>query len=1613
MKGAEQDPDAGPFPRAHPRLRIARDGRAAVPLVGGCLLLVVLLVSPSVSPNPSAPAAAPRSPISADLAPLGAAFAPGTAYVAETFDGFSGQLLPGTTPGLEGEAALSAVYDPVNQDIYFTNAFSGASAIGVINSTANAVAAAIPLPTGGSDGGADTLAIDPSAGFLYVGSYDSDYVSVINTTSGDLVRTVALGTNISRLVVDTTDHRLFAASDQKAGRVDVLSTATDAVLPPILVGAWPTDLAYDPVDDRLFAVASGPRLITVINASSCAPIANYSGGPAAVGAAYDTHNGHLFVVNPNPGPYLGPSNVWVLNATTGSLIANASIPEYYPYHALYVPQWGAIVVTNGGGTWPILNDTNNSLVSNYQYGGGGNDAAYDASNNHLYLPGGRIGVYTGPSNVTLVTNIVVDESAGDLAYDYRDHRMAMVDQMPYDALDAQIFSTLPVQTLTHLHVDDGTDYTTYDPSDGNFYVFEYNQGAVALINGSNSTPHHSVFLCGGYCVGQGVFDPPLNAVVAAVGTGLEWISSQWGGQFIVGSKYYPQGVAYDPLSRFVYMSFTGRSFVSIVDTVNATLVRNATVGLHPYGMAYDPASRTMYVANEDSGNVSVLNASTGAVVGSVRTGGYPYEVAYDPATNEMVVTSYNQSVSRPLNLSVINATTNQFVENLSTGDQTTGLVYANDTRTLYVSNVNSALLSMVRPRPAGPAFLSTSVSPGIGVVGKPVAIRLNASGGSGSLTYAYSGLPAGCASANRSSLNCTATTSGTFRVTATVSDATGRTALANVTLVILPRLNASAAPRLSGTAEVGRPFFLLAEPTGGLGPYQINWTTLPTGCRTPSGPAVFCNVTSTTGTLSVRFTVTDAANETGTSAWLNASIVPPLVAGLTASRNSLDIGQSVNFTGTSSGGTGTRSYSWSGLPTGCPGGNVTVVHCTPSTAGNDTVWFTVNDPQHPEGASAQTVVDVLADPTIGSLTAAPNGSIDAGQSVSFSVKVQGGRPAYSYAWSGLPSGCSGTSSATVGCQPTSSGVFRISVNVSDSNRFVVASPMLSYTVNPTLAAGGLAANRTSADVGQSVGFQVSAWNGSGGYVYTWHDLPTGCSGGGILVSCTPTGSGTFPVSVTVTDSDGGTVTTSSLSFPVDPDPSVGPPTASSWSGDVGQSVSFTVRAQGGSGGYSYAWSGLPAGCADSVAATVTCRLTALGETSLSVRVNDSNGYSVVSSSLEFETFSDPLVVGPTASRPSADLGQGVAFWVNVTNGSGGFSYEWSGLPAGCTVHLANATCVSLTAPGRVNVSVRVTDLDGFAVNSTVLAFATFRPPALSEFRASRTSLDLGQPVEFQADVSNGSGGTTYDWSGLPPGCAGGPGPTVDCVPTAAGNFPVTVSANDSNGARVASAHALVLVVDPDPSVRVSARPDALDVGQTLVLVANASAGSGGFQYAWIGLPSGCPGSGPQVRCQPSAPRDYPVTVSVNDSNGGTASASALVEVAADVSLTVQPTLARGEPGEVLTFWGNATGGTGTVAIAWAFGDGQAGQGSPARHVYSEVGRFTVKVWANDSVGISASRSLIVNVTSPPLSPTSVASLPAWALATAGLAGAAVVAAAVLLHRRRRRVPPEMEELPET
>ncbi|MCI4369618.1 MAG: hypothetical protein L3K09_08685, partial [Thermoplasmata archaeon] len=558
------------------------------------------------------------------------------------------------------------------------------------------------------------------------------------------------------------------------------------------------------------------------------------------------------------------------------------------------------------------------------------------------------------------------------------------------------------------------------------------------------------------------------------------------------------------------------------------------------------------------------------------------------------------------------------------------------------------------------------------------------------------------------------------------------------------------------------------------------------------------------------------------------------------------------------------------------------------------------------------------------------------------------------------------------------------------------------------------------DLGQSTTFSVLAAGDAKPLGYSYQNLPSGCvSANASSLSCTPGSSGSYLVNATVNDTHRDNAT-ANVSITVQLDPLISQfrvaPAASVTSGTP---IQFNVSATSGSPGYAYAYKGLPSGCVSKNVFNLSCQPLIGGNASVNftvqVTVTDVAGWPVVAN-LTLTVNPLPEVASFHATRGTLDIGETTIFQLNATGGSAPYDYAYSALPLGCASQdVAALTCQPTGPPRLYSVLGSVTDAFGWSSNSTVNITVNPALVILSSASSVRTT-DAGTSVTFWVNATGGTAPLVYSYRGLPAGCGFSSQPTGSCLFNSPGNSTIVASVTDLTGATINTT--ILLSVVPDPQVATfTATPNVTDIGVPTTLNVTVSGGVGPFSYDWARLPPGChPSVTSWLICTPSAPGNYPVTVTATDlyKKSGAQTLAVVVDVR-PVVLSFNVSTMNVTLGDKLFLGISATGGTGGYQYSYSsLPVGCVGAGNASFNCTpSATGVYNMTVRITDAVSANAFANATVTVKARPAPPsggifptlTGSSTNSHLLLGALIVVLAALVAVALLAMRRRRGNPP--------
>jgi hypothetical protein len=540
----------------------------------------------------------------------------------------------------------------------------------------------------------------------------------------------------------------------------------------------------------------------------------------------------------------------------------------------------------------------------------------------------------------------------------------------------------------------------------------------------------------------------------------------------------------------------------------------------------------------------------------------------------------------------------------------------------------------------------------------------------------------------------TGTSNLSYNIIVTAADSSGNYGSINITLIVEAPI--AIAPATFPSATVNVPYSLQLTASGGSGSY-INWQVT-TGASTLSGSPF--NITlSKTGLLSGTPTtaaagqtasfVVQATDSNGHSSIANESItVYNGLAITTTSLPSVDVGQSYNQTLSAAGGSGS-GYTWSATNSnlstyGLSLSSAGVVSGTSTQSG--TASFTANVKDSGNNTSTQnltfSIYSALTLPTPDPPSLPANGYT--GVVYTGYINAVGGSGSYSWSVSGLPSdglnvsGGTGGSTLTISGTPTSATTVTFNATLKDTITNATVTQNNYDIIISTPVAVSLPAPSPNplptATVSQNYTGNINASGGVGPYTWTVNGAATNGSGGAalgnglsavntggsvLLISGTPTSSGTVTLAnVKVVDSLN-TSATQTYTITVNPVSNLAISFQGIPQGMVNMPYTFNgLNISGGQSPYSVTFSNLPAGLQASTANTqwIVGTPTSSGSTTVTVKVTDS------ASAQQSSTFTLPVVPETVAANDSELKGQYACYvetyWDGgITGGNGSKLYR--------------------------------------------------------------------------------------------------------------------------------------------------------------------------------------------------------------------------------------------------------------------------------------------------------------------------------------------------------------------
>jgi len=812
---------------------------------------------------------------------------------------------------------------------------------------------------------------------------------------------------------------------------------------------------------------------------------------------------------------------------------------------------------------------------------------------------------------------------------------------------------------------------------------------------------------------------------------------------------------------------------------------------------------------------------------------------------------------------------------------------------------------------------------------------------------------------------------GVYTVKLTVTDNDGAKATTTATKTVLNRAPVAAFTESATNVLTGEIIHFNAsasyDPDGSIVSYFWNF-----GDGTNATGVTVDHAYSDNGVYTVILTVTDNDGATASvTATKTVSNRPP-IASFSESATTVLTGEIIRFNASSSYDVDGSivSYFWT-FGDGANGFGVVIDH---SYADNGvyTVTLTVTD-NDGATATATAVKTVLNRPPVASFTESAT-TVDTGQIIYFnassSYDLDGS--IVSYFWD-FGDGKNATGVATQHAY-VENGVYAVTLTVTDNDGAKATATATKYVQNrPPVAS--FTYSPSFPIVGETVVFNASASYDPDGTIssYRWN-----FGDGNVTTVTVPTiihvynAFGNYTVSLTLTDNDGSTSTTTQVvrirqypiaaftyspSFPI-----------------VSETVTFDASSSNPNGGVitSYLWNfGDGTTQSNTTNSIITHVYSAFGNYTITLAVGDSER--LTGSTTGMVRVRDYPSANFTFSPSYPIERETVTFDASSSTPNGGLitNYQWNFGDGNITTMATPTITHAYSAIGTYTVTLTVTDSEGLSGSQSKIVSVRGYPVAIFSF--SPTAPYVGDTVTFDASLSSPNGGviSSYSWNfgdGTP--IYNTTNPITTHVYALAGNRTVTLAVTDSEGLSDIEMHSIVVAKAPVASF--THAPQFPKVGETVTFNASASYDPNGYvvSYRWdFGDGNMTTVTTPIITHAYTSTGAYTVALTVTDNGGYTDTATGTVTLGTPkASFICMPIYPIAE--QSITF--NASGSYDPngyiVSYVWNFGDGNITTLTAPIiiHVYGTSGNYTVALTVADNQGLTDTTTRVVSVGKAPV-----------------------------------------------
>ena len=514
-----------------------------------------------------------------------------------------------------------------------------------------------------------------------------------------------------------------------------------------------------------------------------------------------------------------------------------------------------------------------------------------------------------------------------------------------------------------------------------------------------------------------------------------------------------------------------------------------------------------------------------------------------------------------------------------------------------------------------------------------------------------------------------------------------------------PSLSATISPTAVNLNPGGSQQFT-SNVIGGVSPYTYQWYLNNSAVLGATSPTWTFNPT-VIGTYRIYVQVADSYTSTTLSNTATVRVTLPLTTIISPTPVSLTIGNTQQFTSTTTGGLTPYTYQWYYT------NNTAIIGATTSTlnykanyTGTYNIYLNVTDNLNYKVKSNTATLNIYTQPTV---TISPTPvSLTIGNTQQFTSTTTGGLTPYTYQWYYTNNtAIIGATTSTLNYKANYTGTYNIYLNVTDNLNYKVKSntATLNIYTQPSVT---ISPTPVSLTIGNTQQFTSTTTGGLTPYTYQWYYT----NNTAIIGATTSTlnykanYTGTYNIYLNVTDNLNYKVksNTATLNIYTQPTVTISPTPVSL---TIGNTQQFTSTTTGGLTPYTYQWYYTNnTAIIGATTSTLNYKANYTGTYNIYLNVTDNLNYKAKSNFVTLDVYSQPTVL-ITPTKAILYYGQSQTFSASTSGGLAPYTYQW---------YINNTAVPQATYPdwtfmprvnGNYQIHLNVTDSLGSEVKSNI------------------------------------------------------------------------------------------------------------------------------------------------------------------------------------------------------------------------------------------------------------------------------------------------------------------------